>query len=77
MSKKITPVHYKVLVKILKKFGLTIQRITGDHIIMSKPGMKRPAVIQTKSSIAVPHIINNLKEASITRKEYLNALGRL
>lgn len=77
MSKKISPVHYKVLVKLLKKFGLTIRRITGDHIIMGKSGMKRPAVIQTKSSIAVPHILNNLKEAGISRGEYLKALDRI
>ena len=74
MTRKITPLHYKDLIKIFQKFGLAIIRTKGDHIIMSKLGMKRPVVIQAKKSVSVGHILNNIKEANISREEFLEAL---
>ena len=77
MSERIVPIHYKELIKVFEKFGLKIIRTKGDHIIMSKAGMKRPVVIQSKSNVAVDHILNNIKAANITREEYLEALKNL
>ena len=74
MKKKISPIHYKLLIRILETFGLKIIRTKGDHIIMAKEGMKRPAVIQAKKSVSVAHILNNIREANISREEYLKAL---
>ena len=77
MSDRIAPIHYKELIKVFEKFGLKITRTKGDHIIMSKAGMKRPVVIQAKQNIAVDHILNNIKAANITREEYLEVLKNL
>jgi hypothetical protein len=41
---KITPVHYEVLIKIFEIDGFAVQRKRGDYIIMTKPGIMRPAV---------------------------------
>lgn len=77
MSERITPINYKELIKVFEKLGLKIIRTKGDHIIMNKPGMKRPVIIQAKPIIAVGHILNNIKAANVTRKEYLEALSSL
>lgn len=74
MGERITPIHYKDLIKIFEKFGLKVDRVKGDHIIMSKAGIKRPVVIQAKPNVSVDHILNNLRAANISREEYLKAL---
>ena len=46
MSKRITPLNYKKLIKLFEKFGFTVSRYHGDHIVMSKKGIIRPIVFQ-------------------------------
>jgi len=46
-SKRIIPIHYKILIKIFQSEGFVIKRKRGDHIIMTKAGMKRPLVIKS------------------------------
>ncbi len=77
MGERITPIHYKDLIKVFEKLGLKVDRTHGDHFIMSKPGMKRPVVIQAKSNVSVVHILNNIKAAGISREEYLVILKSL
>jgi len=42
---KITPVHYKKLVKVFEIEGFRYQRTKGDHLIYTKAGISRPIVI--------------------------------
>jgi len=42
MDGKITPVPHAILIKIFEMDGFSIARRKGDHIIMTKPGVKRP-----------------------------------
>jgi predicted RNA binding protein YcfA (HicA-like mRNA interferase family) len=39
---KIVPIHYTRLVKIFELDGFSVQRQKGDHLILTKPGVKRP-----------------------------------
>jgi len=77
-AKKITPVDYRTLVKIFEHEGFRIVRRKGDHLIMTKPGVKRPVVIKTSSrEVPVTHILTNLRTAGISRERYLELLDRL
>jgi len=42
---KITPIHYKKLVRIFELEGFYQKKTKGDHLIYSKPGISRPIVI--------------------------------
>jgi predicted RNA binding protein YcfA (HicA-like mRNA interferase family) len=42
---KLSPVHYKRLVKVLEADGFRLAREEGDHMIFIKPGVLRPVVI--------------------------------
>ena len=42
--RKLTPIHYETLIKIFECEGFVVQRKKGDHVIMIKPGIKRPLV---------------------------------
>jgi len=58
---RITPVHYHTLVKIFELDGFTVRRQKGDHIVMTKPGVKRPVVIKTSPrKVPVTHIRTNM-----------------
>ncbi len=71
---KITPVHYEVLIKIFELDGFAVQRKKGDHIIMTKTGIKRPLVIKTSPRLVpVTHIRTNMTTAGMSR-EYFFAL---
>ena len=67
-ERKITPIHYETLIKIFELDGFVVRRKKGDHIIMTKPGIKRPLVIKTSPKhVPVTHIRTNMTTASITR----------
>lgn len=46
-ERKIAPIHYEILIKVFELDGFVVQRKRGDHIIMTKAGIKRPLVIKT------------------------------
>jgi len=76
--KKLTPLHYETLIRIFEKDGFTVQRKKGDHIIMTKPGIKRPLVIKTSpKSVPVTHIRTNMTTAEMTRERFFELLGNL
>lgn len=79
MSKrKITPVHYETLIKIFELDGFVIRRKKGDHIIMTKPGLKRPLVIKTSPRLVpVTHIRTNMTTAGMTREQYFELLNKV
>jgi predicted RNA binding protein YcfA (HicA-like mRNA interferase family) len=60
-DRKITPISYQKLVKIFELEGFVVKRQKGDHLILTKQGVKRPLVIKTSPrNVAVTHIIENL-----------------
>jgi predicted RNA binding protein YcfA (HicA-like mRNA interferase family) len=52
---KIVPIDYRTLVKVFELDGFTIQRQKGDHIVLTKPGVKRPLVIQSSKGSRDSH----------------------
>jgi predicted RNA binding protein YcfA (HicA-like mRNA interferase family) len=74
-NRKITPVHYATLIKVFELDGFEIKRQKGDHIIMGKPGVKRPVVIKTSPRwVPVTHIRTNMTTAGISRERYFELL---
>jgi len=74
-EKKITPIHYETLIKIFPSEGFAIQRRKGDHIIITKPGVKRPLVIKSSPRLVpVTHIRTNMTTAGMTRERFFELL---
>ena len=75
LNRKITPIHYTILIKIFELYGFEVKRQKGDHIIMVKPGVKRPVVIKTSPRrVPVTHIRTNMTTASMSRERYFELL---
>ncbi|MSQ15789.1 MAG: type II toxin-antitoxin system HicA family toxin [Dehalococcoidia bacterium] len=75
---RIIPIDYRKLVQIFEKEVFTVSRTRGDHISMTKPGVKRPVVIKNSPrNVIVAHIRTNLTTAGITRERYFELLGEV
>ncbi|MCI0691347.1 type II toxin-antitoxin system HicA family toxin [candidate division KSB1 bacterium] len=75
---KLTPVHYEKLIKVFELDGFRIARKRGDHIMMTKPGVRRPVVIKTSPrEVPVTHIKTNLSSAGMSRERYFELLEQL
>ena len=77
-NKKIVPVHYLLLIKIFERDGFEVRRKKGDHIIMTKPGVKRPLVIKSSPKLVpITHIRTNMTTAGMTRERYFQLLEQV
>jgi len=75
---KITPTHYETLIKIFELGGFVVQRKKGDHVIMTKAGIKRPLVIKTSPKLVpVTHIRTNMTTAGMTREKFFELLEKV
>ncbi|NUO79750.1 type II toxin-antitoxin system HicA family toxin [candidate division KSB1 bacterium] len=75
---KITPIHYEKLIKVFESEGFQIVRKRGDHIMMTKTGIKRPVVIKTSpKEVPIAHIKTNLNSAGISREKFFEILEQL
>jgi predicted RNA binding protein YcfA (HicA-like mRNA interferase family) len=64
-------------VKVFELDGFTVKRQKGDHLILTKPGVKRPVVIKTGGKeVPVTHILTNLSTAGISRERYFELLDQ-
>jgi predicted RNA binding protein YcfA (HicA-like mRNA interferase family) len=41
-ERKIVPIPYQELVRVFEMDGFVLKRQKGDHLIMTKPGVRRP-----------------------------------
>jgi predicted RNA binding protein YcfA (HicA-like mRNA interferase family) len=74
---KLTPVHYEKLIKVFELDGFQVARKRGDHIMMTKPGVRRPVVIKTSPrEVAITHIKTNLNSAGMSRERYFELLEK-
>jgi predicted RNA binding protein YcfA (HicA-like mRNA interferase family) len=72
---RITPIHYRALIRVFELDGFTVSRQRGDHIVMTKPGIPRPVVIKTSPRrVPVTHIRTNMATAGISRDRYFELL---
>ncbi|MFQ5861887.1 MAG: type II toxin-antitoxin system HicA family toxin [Candidatus Brocadiales bacterium] len=75
---KIVPIHYKKLIKVFESEGFVVSRQKGDHISMTKSGVRRPLVIKTSPRLVpVTHIRTNLTTAGISRERYFELLDKV
>lgn len=74
---RINPVHYRKLVRVLEMEGFTLARERGDHMVFTRPGIERPAVIPRYDQLPVFIIKNVLRTARISRERYLELLDRV
>lgn len=75
---KITPIHYQKLVQVFVLDGFVVKRRKGDHLILVKPGIKRPVVIKTSPhQVPVTHILTNLRTAGMSRERYLELVDQV
>jgi len=76
-SRKITPIHYKTLIRIFELDDFVVKRKKGDHIVMTKLGIKRPLVIKTSPRLVpVTHIRTNMTTADMTRERFFELLEK-
>lgn len=72
---KITQIDYRRLIKVFELDGFTVRRQKGDHIMMTKPGVRRPVVIKTSPrKVSVAHIRTNMTTAGMSRQRYFELL---
>lgn len=76
MSKKLSPVSHKQLVKVFEADGFRLVREQGDHMVLTKEGVIRPVVIPKYAAVPVFIIKNNLRSAGISRDRYFELLDR-
>ena len=78
MKRRIVPLDYRSLIKIFELDGFRIKGRRGDHISMTKPGIKRPLIIKTSpKEVPVTHIRTNMTTAGMTRERYFELLNRV
>ena len=76
--KRLTPIGYRLLIRVFEREGFAIARRRGDHIMMTKPGARRPVVIKTSPRLVpVSHILANLRTAELTRERFFDLLEQV
>jgi len=76
-DQRIVPIHYSLLIKVFELDGFSVRRSKGDHIIMTKPGVKRPLIIKTSPRLVpVTHIRTNMSTAGMSRERYFKLLSQ-
>ena len=71
---RIAPIHYRKLVRVLEREGFVLARESGDHMVSTKPGIERPAVVSRYNPLPVFIVKNVLRTARISRERYLELL---
>ncbi len=76
-TRKIAPIPYQKLIRVFELDGFTVVRRHGDHIVMTKPGIKRPVVIKSSPhQVPVTHILTNLHTAQMSRERFFELLDQ-
>jgi predicted RNA binding protein YcfA (HicA-like mRNA interferase family) len=75
---KIVPISFSSLIRVFEMDGFSIKRKKGDHVIMTKLGIKRPLVIKTSPKLVpVTHIRTNMTTAGMTRERFFKLLEKV
>lgn len=59
------------LVRVFERAGFHLQRIRGDHMAYTKPGLRRPIIIPRQREISVGLIESNMRTAAISHEQFL------
>jgi len=74
---RITPIHYKKLIRVFEEAGFHVTRTKGDHVVMVKTKNPRPLVIPEREDVPVFVIKNNMRSAGLTREQYFELLAKV
>lgn len=72
----IRPLPYSTLARVFELDGWTYDHTSGDHLVYSKPGFKRPVVIPKWREVSTFIIQNNLRTAGMSRQRYFELLTK-
>jgi len=71
---KITPVHFRLLVRVFERDNFAYSHTKGDHLFYIKPGIKRPLVIPRYKQVPIFIIQNLLETSGMSRERYFELL---
>ncbi len=77
MGRRITPIHYRELIKIFELDDWVVDRQKGSHIILKKEDFVRRVVVPCRKSVPVYVIQNNIRTAKMTRERYFELLDKI
>ena len=73
---RLSPIFWRRLVRVFELDGFAIVRHEGDHVVMTKPGCKRPIVIPEWPKVPTFIIRNNMRSAGMSRERYFQLLAQ-
>ena len=73
---KLPVVSWKQLVRFFESHGFERKRQKGSHISLKKPGVRRPLVIPAHKEVSVAIVLDALKTAGISRKDFILAMQK-
>ncbi|MBI5491021.1 MAG: hypothetical protein HY905_27065 [Deltaproteobacteria bacterium] len=59
-----------------QRAGFQHDHTTGDHALLTKPGLARPVIVPQWDELPDFIVSTNLRTAGIGRKDYIALLGR-
>ena len=74
---RLTPVHYRTLIRIFEMYGCQYLRKEGSHHVLRFPGAKRAVVIPEYDEVDVEIVKNNMRTVGMTREQYFDLLARV
>ncbi len=77
MGRRITPAHYRKLVKVFELDGWAVDRQKGSHIILKKESFVRRVVIPCRKNVPVYVIQNDIRTAKMSRERYFELLDKV
>ena len=71
---RLTPADWQTLVEIFEADGFVVDRITGSHVVLTKPGVARPVIIPKYAEVGLDIIRSNMRTAGMSRTRYFSLL---
>lgn len=74
---RLAPVKRKKFETFLRMVGCSLKRVSGDHLIYTRPNLKRPVIVTADSEVPIFIIRNNLRTLDMSVEEYLNIIEQI
>lgn len=65
---------WKKALSVFLQCGFVQERVTGSHIVLTKPGLPRPVILPKYKSLPKFIISNIIATAGIKKKDYIEML---
>jgi predicted RNA binding protein YcfA (HicA-like mRNA interferase family) len=73
---RLAPTDWQTQVRIFKADRFNEDRITGSHVVLTKPGVLRPVIIPKYDEVGIDIIKNNMRTAGMSRERYFELLEK-